>query len=422
MRVQPLQTKSPANILFIGGVFSKAEEFRVLAKSHGTVQFAANALQWNLIRGLDAATIRPVTLLNAVFVGSYPKLYRDAWIRGRRWSHTPGADDETIGFLNIFGVKQIWRACALIRKARKWAASPGSGSARAIVIYSMHMPFILAAALAKRIDPAVKLCLVVPDLPEHMNLSASVAKSLAILKAMDTRIMDRFMGEVDCFALLTRHMAGPLGVGRRPWIVMEGAVNPDEAPRKGPALATTGASEKIILYTGSLTKAYGILELLEAFAMLTDPTYRLWICGAGEAESEVTQAAARDRRVRFLGQIARDEAIALQRQANVLVNPRSDAGEFTRYSFPSKIMEYMLSGTPTIVRRLPGIPDEYFDHLFVINGASPADMAKKIDHVCRMSADDRRRVGEMAQRFVIEQKNARSQACRILDLISSAGT
>lgn len=35
-----------------------------------------------------------------------------------------------------------------------------------------------------------------------------------------------------------------------------------------------------------------------------------------------------------------------QSESEILVNPRNDNNEFTKYSFPSKVIEYLGSGTP----------------------------------------------------------------------------
>jgi glycosyltransferase involved in cell wall biosynthesis len=420
-RVQHAQSavaeRGGVEVLFLGGVFPEDEEPGILARSRGPVQNAANALQWTLIRGLDAALGAPIKLLNAVFVGSYPRLYRDIWIRGRRWSHAPGARDDSIGFLNVFGVKHLWRTLSLARSACRWAASRSGVGRRSIVIYSMHMPFMVAAAMAKSVDRSMRVCMIVPDLPEHMNLSGECTWVLRALKAMDRRIIDWAVKRIDAFVLLTQHMAEPLGVGNRPWLVMEGAIHPDVLPdRRGDA---NPGPEKIVLYSGTLHKAYGILQLLEAFALVPDRSCRLWICGAGEAEREVRELSERDERVRFLGQVSRGEVLSLQRRANVLVNPRDDAGEFTKYSFPSKLLEYLLSGTPAIVRRLPGVPEEYFQYLFVVEGASSADLARTICEVVSKSPEERAQFGERARRFVVEHKSGLTQARRILGLIDS---
>ena len=47
-----------------------------------------------------------------------------------------------------------------------------------------------------------------------------------------------------------------------------------------------------------------------------------------------------------------------------MINPRSTLDDFTKYSFPSKTIEYMYSGTPLLTTRLKGIPNEYFDFVF----------------------------------------------------------
>ncbi len=407
-----------SGLLFLGGVFPRDEEASIVARCRGPVQGAANALQWSLITGLDVVMRRPISVLNAVFVGPYPQHYSRIWIAGRRWSHAPGARDKSIGFVNLFAVKHLWRVAALTVSACRWSAGASSEGPRSIVIYSMHAPFLLAAAMAKAVDRSLKVCVVVPDLPEHMNLS-HVGRLLRAFKAMDRWILDLVLRHMDCFVFLTRHMAERLGVAGRPWIVMEGAVNPEDANAESwPQVPDN--SLKVVLYTGTLHKAYGILDLLEAFSLVPDPTCRMWICGAGDAEPEVRSMVARDPRVRYLGQLTRGEVLTLQRNATVLINPRGDTAEFTKYSFPSKILEYMLSGTPAIVRRLPGMPEEYFDYLFVVEGSAPADMAKKISEVCNRPSAERVQFGERARRFVIEQKSCVMQAGRILDLIRRA--
>lgn len=405
---------APLEVLFLGGVFPRDEESRILARSLGPMQNAANALQWTLIRGLDEALGAPVRLLNAVFVGSYPRLHRDPWIHARRWSHAAGAEDTSVGFLNLFGVKHLWRIGALVRALRQWVASPAGGR-RVVITYSMHMPFLVAAAMAKRLDPSLRVCVIVPDLPEHMNLTTELGVVMRTLKALDQRVLAWATRSVDAFVLLTKYMADPLGVGDRPWITMEGAVDPAEAR---PLVSDVPQEkEKVVLYTGTLAKAYGICDLLEAFALVRDPDCRLWICGAGDAEAEVRATAARDPRVSYLGQVTRAEVLSLQKRATVLVNPRSDAGEFTKYSFPSKLLEYLLSGTPAIVRRLPGVPAEYDDYFFVVEGPSAADLARTISDACSRSPEERLEHGRRAQRFVLEEKSGAVQARRIVELV-----
>lgn len=58
------------------------------------------------------------------------------------------------------------------------------------------------------------------------------------------------------------------------------------------------------------------------------------ICGIGDSEKAIREAAEKDFRISFLGQLPRSEVLEWQKQATVLVNPRQNNEEFTKYSFP----------------------------------------------------------------------------------------
>ena len=53
-------------------------------------------------------------------------------------------------------------------------------------------------------------------------------------------------------------------------------------------------------------------------------------------------------------------------KATLLVNPRPTGEEYTKYSFPSKNMEYMASGTPVLTTCLPGMPAEYNEYVYLL--------------------------------------------------------
>jgi len=404
------------DILFIGGVFLQEQENEILSKSHSVVQFAANNLQWNLINGLDICNGYPVSLLNSVFVGSYPNLYTDIFIKSGEWSHKYGVHDINVGFLNVFGIKHIWRGIAIAKHAIKWAQKKGDEQ-KVIIIYSMHTPFMYAAAKAKLKNPNVHVCLIAPDLPEFMNLSKRNECFIRFLKAFDMRITKYLLRYFDSFVLLTKQMAERINIGNRPWIVIEGVVTSEEAELTDFSKSGKNYEEKVLLYTGTLQKAYGIIQLLEAFNIINNSLYRLWICGAGEAESNVREFAERDHRIKYFGQITREEAIKLHKQADVLINPRGNEGEFTKYSFPSKIMEYLLSGTPALVHRLPGMPEEYHEFVYLFDDESVEGMAGTLERVLSLPKEELHAKGTAAKEFVLREKNNLVQAKRIIELI-----
>lgn len=402
-------------ILFIGGVFRKDKQKEILRKSKSGVQFAADALQWNIIEGLDVCNKKPIQILNAVFVGSFPSLYSDMFIKSGIWRHTDGALDIDVGFVNLYAIKNIFRALSLSQQIKKLLKSKDNRPG-VIVSYSAHVPFLWAIKKAKKTCPDIATCLIVPDLPEYMNLSNRKSLLYRLLKYIENRFINSLLKNIDSFVLLTKHMAQPLKIGERPYIVIEGMVNPKDWVATSMVVKQI-SDAKSILYTGTLNVKYGILTLLEAFKLIKDESYHLWICGEGEGEYEIRRLSATDKRVKWFGRVTRDKALELQRQATVLINPRGAEGEFTKYSFPSKIMEYLLSGRPVIAYKLPGMPDCYDRNIFFIEGNTPEAMAAAIMEVCSKSASELTTFGNAAQQFVMNEKNNVKQAESIVELL-----
>ncbi|MCX7715270.1 MAG: glycosyltransferase, partial [Clostridia bacterium] len=197
----------------------------------------------------------------------------------------------------------------------------------------------------------------------------------------------------------------------KPYIVMEGLV---EQNRSKP-LQHTDSVLKYIVYTGSLTKKYGIMDLVNAFLKIERENYRLLICGSGEAEQDILKI--RDKRIIFRGAVSHDEALKCQAQATLLVNPRRGDEEFTKYSFPSKLMEYMVSGRPVLCFRLPGILQEYDEYLYYFQSGESLQMAKRMEEICEKPEKELSEIGEKAREFVISNKNKTIQAKRMMDMI-----
>ena len=109
----------------------------------------------------------------------------------------------------------------------------------------------------------------------------------------------------------------------------------------------------------------------------------------------------------------------MQQRAAVLVNPRQNNEEFTKYSFPSKTMEYLASGVPVVAYKLDGIPDEYDSYLNYVPDNSVEALTKTIQSICDMSPEERKDKGERARKFVLNEKNAEKQAKRILDFLNA---
>ena len=158
----------------------------------------------------------------------------------------------------------------------------------------------------------------------------------------------------------------------------------------------------------------GIAEMLEAFASM--PEYDLWICGHGSMKAAVEKAAADCPNIRYFGFVPQEKALDLQSRASALINPRQASGLFTRYSFPSKTLEYMRSGKPVLCCPLEGIPSDYAPYLHYMKPGSQG-IEEAVRLLMVLPADERRKMGENARTYVTENKNPKTQCKKLLQLL-----
>ena len=404
------------DILFLGGLFPKGREDEVICNSKRYVQNAANVLQYAIVEGLDINCLEPVRILNALFVGSFPTRYKKLFLNSYPFSHTEGAEDFNVGWFNLIGLSRVSKYFALMPHVKKWAQEK-TKKRKIIIAYAATPVFTGILRYAKKLNSAITTCLIVPDLPRYMNTSLSSSAIYSVLKNLETKQILRHMPYIDRYVLLAEHMRDVLGIDV-PYVVMEGIATDCF---EGVSSVSGESDTKTILYSGILAKRYGLVDLVKAFTRLPNPDYRLVICGEGDSEGFIKLESQKDKRIVFNGLLPRSEVLSLQKSASVLVNPRSNDEEYTRYSFPSKILEYMSSGTPVISYKLDGIPNEYFQYMYTINERGRAEDAiySTLKDILSKSEEELSEMGKKAREFVLREKNSAVQTLKIIKMIDS---
>ena len=186
----------------------------------------------------------------------------------------------------------------------------------------------------------------------------------------------------------------------------------EEWTKKFEETASMTESVPTVLYTGTLNRELGIGELLTAFETIKN--CRLWLCGKGDMEQEAALAAEKHDNIHYFGFVSQQEALMLQKKADILINPRSGKGAFTRYSFPSKTLEYMRSGKPVVCYPLEGIPAEYADYLTYILREGADGIQQTIQSLLALTAEERHEIGMKAKEYALSEKNATVQCKRLM--------
>lgn len=401
------------NILFLGSFFEKSRADEIWRNSKGPLVISADTFQQSLLDGfcqLNRASC--ISLLTIPAVGSYPFRYKKIWFKRSVFQY--GSNVSICGgFLNFTLIKKLSIYISAKKNLNRWAKmSAGKGT---IIVYALLPSYLKAAIKVKKQYPQIKISCIVLDLPEYFGDRTDLLSR--VFSKYEQREIRSCLPKIDSYILLTRQMSNALGILDKPYIILEGLYS---LPVSDSSLAQTIPSDNCrkILYSGQLDNRFGISNLLEAFKGILDENYRLWICGDGSAKKQVLASVAEDNRIVYFGWLERGKILQLQKTATVLINPRSGDGEYTKYSFPSKTMEYMASGTPTLMYPLPGVPDEYLDNLVIIKGSSVENMRNTIVEWCEKPHYELKLFGEKAKEFILKNKNAKKQAERVLDFIN----
>lgn len=394
--------------LWIG--VSNSEEGKAHILKNGGKLLSAEVSSAALLSGLAENGIFPDSI-NACALPTYPR-YAEKTVKQFRWETENGKSGVSVGYKNVKYLNHHYKKRALVKEAKKWAREHKNEDVT-VFVYQMHSPFMAAAKAVKKIIPSARLALIVPDLPQFMDLHMSRMKR--VLKKIDWHAIRRLMKKVDRYILYSKHMATFLGLKDGAWTVVEGSFDPslliEEAPK-----AENGKIS--VMYSGVLDLRYGIRELLDAFALL-DENYELWLTGTGNAVPLIEERAKNDGRIRYYGFLpSRLDLLKKQHEADMLISTRNPAEKASAYCFPSKIFEYMVSGSPVLSTKILGIPDEYFEHLISLPDIEPETLAKKIREVAKMPPEDREAFGKAAKDYIIENKNNTAQVRRMLDFLN----
>ena len=155
------------------------------------------------------------------------------------------------------------------------------------------------------------------------------------------------------FVLLTKPMMEKLKVGKRKYVVADGICDSRENIT---AVKSKLKSEKIVfLYSGALSRQFGLHNLVNGFIAANIENAELHLYGTGDYVEELLGICRQCDSVKYFGTIPNEVVVQKQLEATFLVNPRPVGDEYTKYSFPSKNIEYMRSGRPLITTKLPCI-------------------------------------------------------------------
>lgn len=314
-----------------------------------------------------------------------------------------------IPIVNLPGLKNIVAFLYSLFYTFFWGLS--KKNEKAVLFDVLNVSICFGGLLASKIN-GVQSVGIVTDMPDMMNDRQKTFRGRLV-----SEVNKKYLSRFSKYVFLTRAMNSIINRYHRPYMVMEGLVDDEEMK------AIESNKKKInenssfsLLYAGGLHERYGIKMLVDAVKAINDDV-ELLLYGSGPYVEELKNET--DRRIKYLGVVPNEIICEKEKQVNLLVNPRPTHEDFTKYSFPSKNMEYMLSGTPLLTTKLPGMPEEYYPYVFLIEDESTEGLKNAIRMVMSQPSIEVEEKGVKAREFVLKYKNNKYQACRILSLINN---
>lgn len=261
----------------------------------------------------------------------------------------------------------------------------------------------LAAKLRK-----IPVVFIVTDLPQFFEG-----------KKLYKKISVRLFKKADGFVFLTPFMSDAVNKKSKPCIVVEGQSDSSIVPVGQPERTEFISGKKEIIYAGDVSSLYGLPELVEGFIKANIENAVLKIYGDGDYAPTVKTISDTNPSVKYMGVKPNAMVVEDEKRAALLVNPRPADKEYTKYSFPSKNMEYMASYTPVLTTKLEGMPSEYLSFVYLIEESGQEGVCSALKKVFDIPANDRYALGEKAGKFIKDNKNNIAQSKRIAVFLKS---
>lgn len=313
----------------------------------------------------------------------------------------------------------ILRQVSLYRYASKKIRQTHNKTNDCVIVCDILNQSLAAAARKYGKKHSIPVIGIVTDVPGHVSGASN--KQASFVKRKINNISEKFavgnLAKYDGYLLLAQAMNDVVNMNHKPFIVIEGQCDSEQAETAN--VISVKAVPKVMLYAGGLHVEYGIERLVTSFLKCDLPEWELHIYGDGNYKDKLLQIANEHNNVKFFGLQPNSLVIQEQLKASLLVNPRPTDADFVKYSFPSKTLEYMVSGTPLLTTRLPSMPAEYYNHVYFIDDESENGFCAAISSVCSKSSQELHDFGALAKEFVLKEKSNMIQAKKFYDFILS---
>jgi glycosyltransferase involved in cell wall biosynthesis len=239
-----------------------------------------------------------------------------------------------------------------------------------------------------------------------------------ILKRLDERIVKIMLSQADLVMTLAPQLASRFA-SDVPTLVFPGILDGTWAEQVSHNASTLPRRSELftVVYAGSLQAAYGVDRLVEAVHGMACDSIRLKLFGRGNQEQRIKAVAAIDHRITYGGFVGNEALVPELIAADLLVNPRPTTEDFAVMSFPSKLIEYLAIGRPTLTTRIKSIPSDFQPHFLYIDDESGEGVRGALWRVMALERSELEAMAERGKAFVHANSSERAVGLQIREAV-----
>ena len=234
--------------------------------------------------------------------------------------------------------------------------------------------------------------------------------NLSNIKRSYVKMVYRNAVRLDGFLALSNGLLRAFKVSQKMNYVFEGLVDEEEPMRKMPI-------GNYYFFGGALYERYGVKRLINAF-IDSDIAEKLVIAGNGPLREYIFQNHEKNLRILYLSQLPKNKIYGLEQNAIANINPRPFNKKLDDESVPSKLLEYLASGVPTISTMHSKLYSIFQDEVFWIKDDSTDGIRRALNEFTQQNKVELRKMATTARVKVYEIYGVKNQGERITQFLS----
>lgn len=363
-------------------------------------------------KGIIDALSQKVESLTVLAYPQFPRYFQShiIWRSGNKRTYR-NVEIVRIATFNLPVIRILFRNLAFLFMIVKWCIK-SRGTKRHIIQYNVSSPSLmvtLAGHLFKDTDVSAFLYdLGMP--PSSYNYSWA---KLLFFKVIDYQAKI-LINRLDYVFAITEAVIQDYAQNTKA-ILVDGGISEDVL-RRLPLPDKRFEGKCVLLLAGNLTETNGVLLALDAAKILKDNSnIEIWFAGKGDLVEAIKAESKANPKVKYIGFLTTDELFEVYSQIDVLLNLRVMPEGEGKYLFPSKLLEYMVTGRYVISTDFAHVKEQYGYYCDILLDRTPQSLANVImKHISNKRAAEK---GINAQKYMLETHTWEAQVEKVVYLI-----